>query len=102
MLGIGRATSEALAKAGYKVVLSGRRQTELDISEQLCIEAQPTKAPGNILTVAGDVSSQEAVVALFKAAVDKFGRVDVVFNVSSLPPSALRESPSLTSPSRWD
>ncbi|KAL7413109.1 short-chain dehydrogenase/reductase SDR [Mrakia frigida] len=96
--GIGRATSEALAKAGYKVVLSGRRQTELDNSEQLCLEAQPTKAPENILTVAGDVSNQEAVVALFKAAVDKFGRVDVVFNNAGIgaPDVAIEDLPVVT------
>lgn len=81
--GIGRSTSEALVKAGYRVVLSGRRQAELDISLQLCLDAQPNgKKPEDLLTVAGDVSDQEAVVALFKAAVEKFGRVDVVFNVS--------------------
>ena len=81
--GIGRATSEALARAGYRVVLSGRRQTELDASLELCLAASSSASKkDDFLTVTGDVSDEQAVRNLFEQAVAKFGRVDVVFNVS--------------------
>jgi NAD(P)-dependent dehydrogenase (short-subunit alcohol dehydrogenase family) len=64
-------------------VLSGRRQTELDASLELCLAASSSSTKqDDFLTVAGDVSEEAAVKKLFEQAVGKFGRVDVVFNVS--------------------
>jgi NAD(P)-dependent dehydrogenase (short-subunit alcohol dehydrogenase family) len=73
--GIGRAVSLALAKAGYAVVLTGRRRAELERTADAAksIGAAPTVRPA-------DVSKPDAVNALFSAARDEYGRLDVLFN----------------------
>ena len=63
-------------------MLSGRRQSELDASLELCLAASSSGSKEDFITVAGDVSDEGAVNNLFEKAVEKFGRVDVVFNVS--------------------
>ena len=70
--GVGRATAVAFAQAGYAVVLAGRRKASLDETA--------SQIDGPSLSVPTDVSDKQAVTALFDAAVQRFGRVDVVFN----------------------
>ena len=72
--GIGRAAALALAKDGYRVVLAGRRETLLQET------AAAAGTPQRVLTVAADVSVPESVEALFARTLEKFGRVDVLFN----------------------
>jgi NAD(P)-dependent dehydrogenase (short-subunit alcohol dehydrogenase family) len=73
--GIGKASAVALAKAGYALVLAGRRQEPLDAAA-----AEIEKAGGQALAVATDVGDPASVEALFKACADRFGRLDVLFN----------------------
>ncbi len=73
--GIGKRTSLLLWEAGYSVVLAGRRVEPL---EQLVKEAGVSSA--HALVVPTDVTDPDAVSALFAATVDKFGRLDVLFN----------------------
>ncbi|MFF8472289.1 SDR family oxidoreductase [Streptomyces sp. NPDC015414] len=71
--GIGRAVAVELLRAGWSVVLAGRRTETL--------EATAARAPGGPwLAVRTDVSRPEDVDALFAAAVERFGRVDLLFN----------------------
>ena len=70
--GIGRACALALARAGYAVVLAGRRA---DALEQVA-----SQAGGDTLRVPTDVTQPAQVDALFAAALQRFGRVDVLFN----------------------
>ena len=73
--GIGKASSLALAKDGFDVVLSGRRKEPLDaVAEQ--IKGQGRKA----LAVPTDVTDPASVSALFAKAKETFGRLDVLFN----------------------
>jgi NAD(P)-dependent dehydrogenase (short-subunit alcohol dehydrogenase family) len=72
--GIGKAAALALLADGWQVVLAGRREDAL--KESIAESA----APGRALAVATDVSKEADVVALFDAAVQRFGRVDVLFN----------------------
>lgn len=73
--GIGRACAIALAGAGYRVVLAGRRADAL--------QETITKA-GNLgagmLAVPTDVGDPASVKALFAATKQRFGRLDVLFN----------------------
>ena len=71
--GVGRAAALALMKAGYAVVLAGRRKEKLD---------EVAKEGGNAasLVVPTDVADPAAIKALFKKTVDRFGRLDVLFN----------------------
>jgi NAD(P)-dependent dehydrogenase (short-subunit alcohol dehydrogenase family) len=73
--GIGRAVALALQSAGYSVALAGRRLAELEQTA-----AQANQAGGFMLPVATDVRQPDAVRALFRATVEKFGRLDVLFN----------------------
>ncbi len=73
--GIGRAAALALLKDGYCVALAGRREEPL---QQTVRDAGPAGA--RALAIATDVSNLESVKALFAATVEKFGRVDVLFN----------------------
>jgi NAD(P)-dependent dehydrogenase (short-subunit alcohol dehydrogenase family) len=73
--GIGRETGVLFAKAGAKVVVAGRRETEGEETIEL-IRA----VGGDALFVRTDVSKASEVDALIKKAVEKFGRLDVAFN----------------------
>lgn len=73
--GVGRAAALGLAKAGYAVVLAGRRKEPLDE-----VAAEIGAGGGDALAVPTDVSDPASVAALFNAAKDRFGRLDVLFN----------------------
>ena len=73
--GIGRACALALLKAGYHVVLAGRRAEALNETISLAGELR-----GNLLGVPTDVTDPVSVKALFATTRDKFGRLDVLFN----------------------
>jgi NAD(P)-dependent dehydrogenase (short-subunit alcohol dehydrogenase family) len=73
--GIGRATSLALLRAGYGVVLAGRR------SEPLAkVVAEAGDLGTQALAVAADVGNPDSVKTLFDAAEARFGRLDLLFN----------------------
>ena len=72
--GIGRAAALALGTAGYQVVLTGRREAELEKTRAL------SGAGDSMLSVACDVTEPAQVDQLFAAARERFGRLDVLFN----------------------
>jgi len=72
--GIGKASAIALAKAGWSLVLFARRADALRETQAQCPH------PDKVLVVAGDVTSEESVTGLFQAAVQQFGRIDLLFN----------------------
>jgi len=79
--GIGRATSLALLRHGYAVVLAGRRRAELEQTAALAKTGNPS--PGDVprtLIVPTDVSDPAAVQALFDKTKEVFGRLDLLFN----------------------
>jgi NAD(P)-dependent dehydrogenase (short-subunit alcohol dehydrogenase family) len=73
--GIGRATALALLAAGYKVVLAGRRADALNETKALAGALEQ-----HALAVPTDATDPAAVVALFDATRQAFGRLDVLFN----------------------
>lgn len=72
--GVGKAATLALLQDGYCVALAGRRPEPLQ--EVIALSG----AAGRALAVPTDVADPDSVKALFAATVQKFGRVDVVFN----------------------
>jgi NAD(P)-dependent dehydrogenase (short-subunit alcohol dehydrogenase family) len=72
--GIGRATALALLSAGYAVVLAGRRAEALEQT----IAGVPKES--DTLLVPTDVRDETAVAALFRLTIERFGRLDVLFN----------------------
>jgi NAD(P)-dependent dehydrogenase (short-subunit alcohol dehydrogenase family) len=86
--GIGRSAALALAREGYSVVIAGRRHEPL---ERTVADAA---AEGLVLSsMVTDVSDPAGVRALFDAAVERYGRVDVLFNNAgrSAPPVPLED-----------
>jgi NAD(P)-dependent dehydrogenase (short-subunit alcohol dehydrogenase family) len=73
--GLGRATAQAMAREGAKVVVSAR-------GEQAGHETVETirKAGGEAMFVRCDVTHPEQVEALVKATVHAYGRLDCAFN----------------------
>lgn len=71
--GIGRNAALTLAKAGYTVVITGRRQEALE-------ETAAMAEGGTIDAIACDVSDESSVDALFATIKERHGRLDVVFN----------------------
>ncbi|MSQ27774.1 MAG: 3-oxoacyl-ACP reductase FabG [Dehalococcoidia bacterium] len=73
--GIGRAYSEGLAREGAKVVIA-------DINDEGSMATQHaiTSAGGEALAVHTDVSDQASTEAMAKAAIDRFGRIDILVN----------------------
>ena len=72
--GIGRAAALALLADGWNVVLAGRRL------EPLAEVADASGAAERAFAVPTDVAQPKSVEALFGAAVERFGRVDLLFN----------------------
>ena len=73
--GIGRATALAFAKAGAKVVIAGRRETEGAI-----VVAEIQAAGGEALFIRADVAVESEVRQLVERTVAAYGRLDVAFN----------------------
>jgi NAD(P)-dependent dehydrogenase (short-subunit alcohol dehydrogenase family) len=73
--GIGRDTAVLFAKAGAKVVVAGRREVEGEETVEL-IRA----ADGDGVFVKTDVSKASEVETLVQKVVERYGRLDVVFN----------------------
>ncbi|MEO8103684.1 MAG: SDR family oxidoreductase [Betaproteobacteria bacterium] len=72
--GIGKATSLTLLKAGYAVVLAGRRADRLQQVMEI------SGAGERALAVETDVANPQAVQHLFARALSAFGRLDLLFN----------------------
>jgi NAD(P)-dependent dehydrogenase (short-subunit alcohol dehydrogenase family) len=70
--GIGRAVALALGRAGWRVVIAGRRRATLD--------GVRSEQPGEVFAVAADVREEASVRHLFDETVARFGRVDLLFN----------------------
>jgi NAD(P)-dependent dehydrogenase (short-subunit alcohol dehydrogenase family) len=73
--GMGKAHALALAKEGAKIVVS-----DISLEECQMVVDEIKNAGGDALAVKCDVSSKAEVEAMFKAAVEKFGRVDILVN----------------------
>lgn len=88
--GIGRATALLFAREGAKLVVTARRQSELDtlIGE---IEVSGSEA----VAVAGDVKDESLARHLVDTAVSRFGGLDVAFNNAGIV-GAMKPAPELS------
>ena len=91
--GIGRAAALALLGDGWSVALAGRR---LEPLEQV---AQESGAGARAFAVPTDVANADSVQALFAATVERFGRVDLLFNNAGVgnPPGPFED----WTPAQW-
>jgi len=73
--GIGKAAVHALLADGWKVALTGRR---IDLLQAAIVESG---CPSDqALAVAADVSDEVSVASLFATVLERFGRLDLLFN----------------------
>jgi NAD(P)-dependent dehydrogenase (short-subunit alcohol dehydrogenase family) len=72
--GIGRACAQSLSAAGFALVLAGRRRPNL---EETADQLEPDAAS---LVIECDVREEAAVDRLFESTMERFGRVDLLFN----------------------
>ena len=77
--GIGEAAARALAAAGMKLVLSGRRESELNRVAQ-----HIRQAGGEARVAPLDVTDASAVEAVVQSIVNQEGRIDVAINSAGL------------------
>lgn len=93
--GIGAATARAAADAGYRVVLAARS------AEPIEALAAELGGPDRALAIPTDVTEWEQQEAMVKAALERFGRLDVAFANAGFGATRgfLNESPS--SGARW-
>src|ERR1700754_2377048 len=72
--GVGRAASLALMKAGFTVVLAGRRLEMLEETKKLGDNV------GKSFPVTADMTDPASIAALFAKVMETYGRLDVLFN----------------------
>jgi meso-butanediol dehydrogenase/(S,S)-butanediol dehydrogenase/diacetyl reductase len=78
--GIGRGIAACLAREGVHVVIADLGQNQ-DIAQEMEETARQVRAHGvEALTVNVDVRDWEQVQGMVKAAIDRFGRVDILVN----------------------
>ena len=72
--GIGKYSALALLEKGYSVTIAGRRETKLnDVLEEVGDDSK-------MIGVVTDVADPDSVGRLFAKTVERFGRVDLLFN----------------------
>ncbi len=76
--GFGKAIAESLAKAGYRLIITGRRAERLD---QLSEELSPLT---KVLTLPFDVRNETEVNAAFEKLSDDWKNIDVLINNAGL------------------
>lgn len=87
--GIGQVYSEHLARAGASVVVA---DIDGEAAGRVAAGLRDEGAPGPALAVASDVTSPADAAAMVEAALDEFGRVDVlVNNAGTYPHTAFAE-----------
>jgi NAD(P)-dependent dehydrogenase (short-subunit alcohol dehydrogenase family) len=87
--GIGRALSLGLADAGADVIATARRQKQVEDTANE-IEARGRKT----LRLASDVANRASLEKLLAAALDTFGKVDILVNCAG----TIKRAPTLTMP----
>jgi NAD(P)-dependent dehydrogenase (short-subunit alcohol dehydrogenase family) len=73
--GVGRSASLALMNIGYTVVLAGRRLNMLEETQKL-----GAASGGKSLPVSADMTDPASIAALFAKTMEKYGRLDLLFN----------------------
>ncbi len=76
--GIGEAIVTKMAARGAKLILSARREAELERVKALCVAAGA--APDDVMVLALDVTDDAAMPAKVDEAYARWGRVDMLFN----------------------
>jgi glucose 1-dehydrogenase len=96
--GIGEAIAIEFAKAGYDIVINSRNQEGLSISKQEIMRVAGSTT--SILEFPGDIRQEQTCIGIVDAAIQKFGRIDVLVNNAGIN-GPEKKSPKITS-EEWD
>ena len=88
--GIGRSAARLFSRHGARLIVTARRQPELD---ELVREIRSDG--GEAVAIAGDITSEDHVRAVTELAVGQFGRLDIALNNAGAA-GAMAETPDLT------
>ncbi len=73
--GVGAATAAKFAAEGAKVVISARREAQLE-----AVAAQIRAAGGVVLPIASDIAKTEDADKIAETTLEKFGKIDILIN----------------------
>lgn len=76
--GIGEALAYEFAQRGSKLILSARRESELNRVKSQCVNLGASDSHINVLPL--DLANQDAMISLAKEANNVFGRIDFLLN----------------------
>ena len=93
--GLGRAIAEELAAEGASLVLCARGEEALRTTAESIRKSSGAK----VIEIAADVSQRAGIDSVAKAALDSFGRVDILVTNSGGPPSGAFDS---FTPDAWE
>jgi len=100
--GVGKFMAEEMAKEGCHIVVAARSEAEGDPKLPGTIYATAEELRGlgvRALAVRTDVTDEESIQSMVKAALDEFGRIDILINNAGIMfPGRLWETPL----KRWD
>src|SRR5258705_35805 len=88
--GIGREAARLFARHGARLVLTARRQPELQ-----ALVAEIEQDGGQAIALAGDVRDEPLAQALVETATERFGGLDIAFNLTSAFLGAKHQIPAL-------
>ena len=78
---IGQAIALEFAKEGYRIAINGVDESSLDNASKNIARAISGKdEDSRIISLAGDISSEEIAESLVEQAIRKYGRIDVLIN----------------------
>ncbi|MEW6450987.1 MAG: SDR family oxidoreductase [Pseudomonadota bacterium] len=92
--GLGEATARLLSAQGASIVLGARRKDRI-----WSLAREITENGGKATAVTTDVTDRHQVKALVDAAVESYGRIDVIINNAGLMPQSLLEALKID---EWD
>ena len=99
--GLGRAIAREYAREGASVVICARSQSPAGLEGTLQETAAEIRdAGGDVLAVNCDVTVESEVNEMVERAVERYGRIDVLFNNAGV--MVLGESLLEIDPARWD
>ncbi|MCH9756336.1 MAG: SDR family oxidoreductase [Gammaproteobacteria bacterium] len=78
--GIGRAIAERLAKSGANIAITSNKPDELNALKQSITENNQTR----VFVIPGDLTSESSTQEIAKAAIQHFGKIDILINNAGL------------------
>ena len=89
--GVGAATAQKFAAEGAKVVITARREAQLEeVAAKIC------EAGGEVLPIVSDISKAEDAKRVVEATLEKFGKIDVLINNAGVLDNGLKAIDSFT------